>query len=204
MQRAPSLFVLLAALSAPIVFSANPGFAEELCRGHQLLSKPRSPTSCLTIAPEVYHSPDKALTAIVLPVDVSLDATPDMESRVVIYDSAGKTITSKNFSSRRGFEGYYVDHAQWSPDSQFLVFSLTSSGGHSPWSYPMWVYSREKQRFADFSDIIGGKPTLSGDFSFSGPHTVHASTWKKPADLDDLVPVTVDLAEAFAKVQSSE
>ena len=38
-------------------------------------------------------------TATVLPVDVSLYLTPDMESRVVIYESAGKTITSKDFSS---------------------------------------------------------------------------------------------------------
>jgi hypothetical protein len=43
---------------------------------------------------------------------------------------------------------------------------LTSSGGHSPWSYPIMVYSRQKNVIAKFSDMIDGKPTLSGDFRF--------------------------------------
>jgi hypothetical protein len=51
--------------------------------------------------------------------------------------------------------------------------------------------------------MIGDKPTLSGDFSFSGPHTITATTWKQPGALDDKVPVTVDLEEAFAKLPSS-
>jgi hypothetical protein len=184
------------------VFSPDPGFAAEACAGHQYLDNPRSPTSCLAPASEVYHSPDKSLIAIVLPVDVSLYTTPDMESRVVIYESTGKTIISKDFSSPRGENGYYVYRAQWSPDSQFFVFSLTSSGGHGPWWYPMWVYSRQQKRFVDFSDMIGGKPTLVGDFSFSGLHTVHASTWKKQGELDP-VPITVDLAQALTKLPPS-
>ena len=140
---------------------------------------------------------DKALHAVVLPVDVSLYATPDMESRVVIRSSTGDTLTSQDYSSPRGANGYYVYKAQWSPDSQFLVFSLVSSGGHSPWSFPMWVYGRKQNRFAKFSDMIGGKPTLSGDFDFSGPHTVIATTWKKEGDMDDAIGVTVDLDTAF-------
>jgi hypothetical protein len=64
----------------------------------------------------------------------------------------------------------------------------------------MAVYSRENNRFAGFSDMINGNPTVSGDFKFTGPHTVVASTWKQPGALDDKVPVTVDLAEAFAKL----
>jgi hypothetical protein len=76
------------------------------------------------------------LHATVLPADISLDATPDMESRVVIRSVAGSTLNSHNHSSPRGANGYYVDQAQWSPDSQFFVYSLVSSGGHSPWSHP--------------------------------------------------------------------
>jgi hypothetical protein len=73
---------------------------------------------------------------VVLPVEISLNATPDMESRVVIRTSKGETVTSKDYSSPRGFNGYYVVRAQWSPDSKFFVYSLSSSGGHSPWSFP--------------------------------------------------------------------
>lgn len=122
---------------------------------------------------------------------------------MVIRTSKGDTLTSKDYSSPRGTNGYYVFNAKWSPDSQFFVYSMSSSGGHSPWSFPMMVYSRQKNRIAGFSDMINGEPTVSGDFHFAGPHTVVASTWKRPGSLDDKVAVTVDLEEAFAKLPPS-
>jgi hypothetical protein len=51
--------------------------------------------------------------------------------------------------------------------------------------------------------MISDKPTLSGDFSFTGPHTIRATTWKQPGALDDKVAVTVDLADAFGKLPPS-
>jgi hypothetical protein len=104
-------------------------------------------------------SPDGVLRALVFPVDVSLYATPDMESRVVIRTSNGDTVTSKDYSSPRGTNGHYVVNAKWSPDSQFFVYSMSSSGGHSPWSFPMMVYSHQKKHIAGLSDMIdGGRP----------------------------------------------
>jgi hypothetical protein len=113
-----------------------------------------------------------------------------MESRIVIRTAKGDTLTSKDYSSPRGTNGYYVVDAKWSPDSQFFVYSMASSGGHSPWSFPMMVYSRQKNRIAGVSDMIEGKPTLSADFRFSGPHSLVASTWKLQGSLDDKVSVT--------------
>ncbi len=189
---------LLPALA--LVSALLPGFAlaDEPCSGHKLLPKPRPETSCLTVIPEVFVSPDRALRASVLPVDVSLYATPDMESRVVIRSSDGNTLTSADYSSPRGANGFYVFAAKWSPDSQFFVYSLTSSGGHSPWSFPIMVFSRKSRAIAKFSDMIGGRPTLTGQFEFAGPHTLLASTWKKAGDIDDKVPIQVDLKKAFA------
>ncbi len=175
-------------------------FADDQCSGHQLLSKPRPETSCQTDKARIYISPDKKTHASVLADDVSLYATPDMESRVVIRSSAGDTLTSQDYSSPRGIQGYHVFFAQWSPDSQFFVFSTTSSGGHSPWSFPIMVYGVKNNLFAKLSDMIDGKPTLSGKFQFSRPHTVVASTWKEAGALDNPVPVSVDLEAAFAKL----
>jgi hypothetical protein len=173
------------------------------CSGHELLSTPRPELSCNDVKPQVYPSPDKALHALVLPAGVSLDATPDMESLVVVRTSKGDTLTSKSHASPRGMDGYYVVVAKWSPDSQFFVYSLSSSGGHSPWSFPMMVYGRKKNVIAAFSDMIGGKPTLSGDFKFTGPHAVTASTWKQQGSIDNKVAVTVDLDDAFGKLTPS-
>ena len=191
---------LVAAITAGALCATVGAAAAAPCSGHQLLPSPRPETSCGTIAEQIFVAPDKANHAVVLPADVSLFATPDMESRVVLRNNKGDTLTSQDFSSPRGTNGYYVAFAQWSPDSQYFVFSLSSSGGHSPWSFPMKVYSVKRNQIADFSAMIDGKPTLSEKFSFSGPHAVVASTWKQPGATGDAVPVTVDLDAAFAKL----
>lgn len=193
------LSVSIVTVSPMTPFPAS-ALAEVVCSGHKLLPTPRPESSCSNVKPMIYASPDGALRALVLAVDVSLYATPDMESRIVIRTSKGDTVTSKDYSSSRGTNGYYVVKAKWSPDSQFFVYSMASSGGHSPWSFPMMVYSRQKNRIAGVSDMIEGKPTLSADFRFSGPHSLVASTWKQQGSLDDKVSVTIDLEDAFAKL----
>jgi hypothetical protein len=127
---AAAFLLLLPALAA----------AENQCEGHNLLSAPRPEGSCQAIKAKIYPSPDGKVRAIVLPAEISLDATPDLKSRVVIRSSAGATLNSVDYSSPRGANGYYVDHAQWSPDSQFFAYNLVSSGGHSPWSHPTKIY----------------------------------------------------------------
>jgi hypothetical protein len=200
--RLPSLIAASICIAAATPL-AGTVLADEPCSGHQLLPTPRAEMSCQTLAPEVFVSPDKATHALVYPMDISLYATPDMESRVVFRSSDGTTLTSQDYSSPRGANGYYVFHGQWSPDSQYFVFSMSSSGGHSPWSFPTKVYAVKKKLVANFSDMIGGNPTVSGQFQFSGPHTLVASTWQKPGATDDAVPVSVDLDAAFGKLPPS-
>ncbi len=199
--RKPVIATFLALAAAALM--PRSGLAAAQCGGHELLATPRPETSCENVKAEIFVSPNKATHAVALPADVSLFATPDMESRLVLRSSAGVTLTSQDYSSPRGTNGFYVVHAQWSPDSQFFVFSLSSSGGHSPWSFPIKVYGVEQNRIADFSAMIGGNPTVSGDFGFSGPHTLVASTWKQPGSPEQKVPISVDLEAAFAKLPPS-
>jgi hypothetical protein len=200
MHRKTILPILRLLATVGMALLPTVAFAQVPCSGHKLLPTPRPESSCTNVKPKIYPSPDGTLRALVYPVDISLHATPDMESRVVIRTSKGDTLTSKDYSSPRGANGYYVVNAKWSPDSQFFVYSMSSSGGHSPWSYPMAVYGRGKNRIANFSDMINGNPTVSPDFNFTGPHTLLASTWRQPGAFDDKIPVTVDLADAFGKL----
>jgi hypothetical protein len=196
-----SILPLLAVVAMELLSAV--AVAQVPCSGHKLLPTPRPESSCTNLKPKIYPSPDGTLRALVYPVDISLHATPDMESRVVMRSNKGETLTSKDYSSPRGTNGYYVVSAKWSPDSQFFVYSMSSSGGHSPWSFPMAVYGRGKNLIAKFSDMINGNPTVSAEFSFTGPHTLVASTWKQPGAFDDKVPVTVNLADAFGKLPPS-
>jgi hypothetical protein len=194
---------LTIALIACICLMPCTASAENQCEGHDLLPTPRPENSCATIISKIHASPDKKLHAVVLPVEVSLNATPDMESRVVIRSVAGDTLNSLSHASPRGMNGFYVDAAQWSPDSQFFVYNLVSSGGHSPWSHPTMVYSVQRNKFGHLSEMIDGRPILSEKFQFTAEHMLTVSTWKQEGKPDDPTPVTVDLATAFDKLKTN-
>src|SRR5580693_2396675 len=85
--------ILAAAAAAPLSVTAR---ADDQCSGHQLLSTPRQEQSCQIVVPQVFDSPDGKIHALVYPDDISLYATPDMESRVVFRSGAGDTLTSQD------------------------------------------------------------------------------------------------------------
>src|SRR5262245_41512026 len=98
----PLWILLLLSVPGPASMTfARDAYAEVVCSGHKLLPIPRPQSSCSNVKPRIYPSPDGALRALVFPVDVSLYATPNMESRVVIRTSKGDTLTSKDYSSPR-------------------------------------------------------------------------------------------------------
>src|SRR6516225_8579374 len=99
-----SMLLSLSVLGPATMTFATDASAEVVCSGHKLLPIPRPQSSCSNVKPRIYPS-------------------PDMESRVVIRTSKGDTLTSKDYSSPRGTNGYYVFNAKWSPDSQFFVYS---------------------------------------------------------------------------------
>ncbi len=199
MNLKTSLLLLLLSVVAAVM-PPRGAYADAPCSGHQLLPQPRPQGSCQNLKPTIFISPDRKTIASVFATDKSLNATPDMESNVAIRSVSGRALASKDYSSPGGANGYYVLKAKWSPDSQFFAYSMMSSGGHSPWSFPIWVYSVKRNQFASFSDMINGSPTISGTFTIAGPHTLHASTWRKPGDLVDKVPVSVDLETAFDRL----
>jgi hypothetical protein len=136
--------------------------AELACSGHKLLRNPRAESSCSNVKPAIYASPDGALRALVFPADVSLYATPDMESRIVIRSAKGDTLTSKDYSSPRGTNGYYVVDAKWSPDSQFLhgvvgrsLALVISDDGVQP---PEKSHCRRQRNDRGQTHTIGGFP----------------------------------------------
>ena len=205
--RSPTLLSVVGMGVASLL--SMPLQAADLCTGHKMLPTPRSELSCIDLKLQIYPSPDRTLRAVAYPADISLDVTPDMESRIVIRTGKGQTLTSKDYSSPRGFNEYYVVNAKWSPDSKFFVYSMSSSGGHSPWQFPIAVYGREavhgneKDRIVGLSELINGNPTVSPDFEFTGPHTIVVTTWKQPGKPEERVSVTVDLQEAFDNLSPS-
>ena len=126
-KMTPPIALVVLSMGSALLLAAD-ALAADPCTGHKLLRTPRPESSCAGVKPRIYPSPDGTLRAVVFPADISLNATPDMESRVVIRTSKGETLTSKDYSSPRGFNGYHVLRAQWSPDSRAVI-----RPGHFQW-----------------------------------------------------------------------
>jgi hypothetical protein len=81
--------------------------------------------------------------------------------------------------ARREFPLRLVSQIQWSPNSQFLLFTTASSGGHSPWHFNTFVFCVNDKTFRDVEDVTGGS-VLAPKLDFEPPDiavlTVHDTT----------------------------
>lgn len=95
---------------------------------------------------DVAHvSPDQALRA-------RIHTDSHGESSVRIEDTRkGGILLVRDDTSSDGAHGYGVVRGAWTPDSQFFVAALESSGGHQPWAHPLWVYSRASNHVVELS-----------------------------------------------------
>jgi hypothetical protein len=121
--------------------------------------------------PKRFKSPDGRLTAIVMPVETR-DRSGGDESRISILLGASKKLRAYDFLSDDGDHGYAVDGAQWTPDSQFFVCLMRSSGGHSPMYAPVVFWIRRTNRFYQLNDY-----TADTDFLIAAPDKVTVNTW---------------------------
>lgn len=128
---------------------------------------------------ERYRSPDKALVAV-----VSSTKAPEAtrESRVEIRLKSGELLARKNYASEDGEHGFGVTKAVWTPDSQFLVYSLESSGGHQSWHTPVKFYGRRLNKIQNLDDALNDSVT-NPDFSISAPDKVRVELWFSKRDL---------------------
>ena len=91
------------------------------------------------------------------------------ESKVEVFSADGHLMTIADYTSSDGQSGVGVIQAQWSPDSKFLVFSLTQPPGRSDRPYTIAIYSSKKNKVKTLS---ASKPefTFTADaLEISGP-----------------------------------
>ena len=117
-----------------------------------------------------FHSTDRKLIAFVIPVGKQR-GFEGSESQIDIR-KGGKLLRSHDFASEDGDHGYGVDGAHWTPDSQFFVCRMRSSGGHSPMYAPVVFWSRRTNRFYQLKDF-----TADQTISISAPDKLSVDTW---------------------------
>jgi hypothetical protein len=100
----------------------------------------------------IYTSPDRWLQAIV-------DSGATGEGLITFQTTSRKrTLLTRDERSKDGKHGHSVVKAEWTSDSQFFIVSTAATGGHQPWSRPLWICSRSKNRVVELG-TLGVNPT---------------------------------------------
>lgn len=97
------------------------------------------------------------------------DSARSAESSVVICRDQ-QALWAHAYRSRDGQHGWHVEKAAWTADSRFFVFSVSSSGGHQPWHFPLFAYAVEAKVLLALDRRIGAN--LEADFVLSQKNTL--------------------------------
>ena len=130
-----------------------------LCRAQK---RPESSQS------ERFPSPDGTIV-----VFVRSTKTPEAtkESGIELRSQNGQILASCSYVSKDGEHGHGIVKAAWTPDSQFFVYSLESSGGHQAWHTPVQFFSRSLNKIVSLDDSLKDAIT-NPQFAVSAPDSV--------------------------------
>jgi hypothetical protein len=89
-----------------------------------------------------FISPDHSLIAVI----TRSHKHKSGEAFVQVRTSAGTVVQTKSYISTDGEHGAIIEHAKWTPNSEFFVYSMYNSGGHQPiYSYVDYYSRKDKQ-----------------------------------------------------------
>ena len=144
------------------------------------------------------RSPDKKLFAVERRIPSSgLPSRLDLDSSMVFICKAAGGIQGP-VVIQHTFPGRVVSQIRWSPDSQFLLFTTTSSGGHSPWHFETYVFCVADASFRDLE--TGAKATVGApDFHFETPDIAVLTVNVVPAE--SVKEIKLPLAKATQQME---
>jgi hypothetical protein len=129
------------------------------------------PVSAFAQKSEKFESPDGSLRAEIQSIRKKPDGAA--ESKIEILLKEGKRVWIVKYTSSDGEHGFGVFKAAWTPDSQYFVYSLVSSGGHELGRSPIFFYDRRVERVRSFDEEVG--VVINPDFSLSSPDFVEVA-----------------------------
>lgn len=94
------------------------------------------------------------------------------ESKVEFYSPESQILCTLDYSSEDGEHGFSVVKAAWTPDGNYFVFSLTSSGGHQSWHAPTLFYSERNNEIRSLDGYADAAGISKADFTLLPPNTV--------------------------------
>jgi hypothetical protein len=152
-----------------------------------IVAFPLTPQTKREASTSVFPSPDNAVRVVAVSEHKFTHATT--ESRIEFHSAADELLCTLDYSSKDGEHGFGIVKAQWTRDSRFFVFSLTSSGGHQAWHAPTQFYDRTSGKIRTLDDFLGGSGISTSEFRIVAPDVVKTEIWE-----DKGVPVSIQLS----------
>jgi hypothetical protein len=149
------------------------------------------------------ESPDQCFFAATREVpsgdDMLLWKTEFDGTRLVVVKRGADTLGGDVYFTFT-FAGRLIEQAKWTPDSKYIVFTTSSSGGHSPWHDDSFVFSVTEKELVSVDDSVG--LVVSPDVSVQAPHTATfeiGMVGKDGVDFEHPKKTAVDLSTLFSK-----
>jgi len=127
---------------------------------------------------KTYQSPDGFLYAQIIPAKKNLLGNA-YESRIEIRTKEGRSLQTADYTSEDGDHGLIVARAEWTPDSEFFIYSAYSSGGHQPWFSRVYFYSGSDNKIYDFREV-SGFVVANNEFTVTAPNIVTFTVYTSP------------------------
>lgn len=124
--------------------------------------------------PDFYRSPDGNIVALIRYPKPLFTPT---ESRIQITTKDARVLAERNYGSEDGKHGYGITRAAWTPDSQFFVYRLESSGGHESWHTPVHFFSRRDNKIIELDQVLKDAVSNTQQFLVSPPDRVTVDLW---------------------------
>lgn len=117
-----------------------------------------------SLAESKYLSPDGKSVAIV-------QSLKNGELYITVQNSAGKFLADLNLASQDAEHGRTLAKAAWARNSAWFVLTTESSGGHSPWHFRAYFYSRATETFRNL-DARSGLSVADPGFTIADDGTL--------------------------------
>ena len=126
---------------------------------------------CLRASSKKEYKVKDGSRVVILPIGKG-SGHDDSESRIEFYSSQNQMLCALDYSSDDGEHGFGVVKAAWTPDNNYFVFSLTSSGGHQPWHALIYFYSVRDSQIRSLEKLVQLAGISNGNFGLEAPNTV--------------------------------
>ena len=136
---------------------------------------------------------------MILPIG-KLPGHDSSESRLEFYSPQDQMLCALDYSSEDSEHGFGVVKAAWTPDDNYFVFSLASSGGHQPWHTPTLFYGIRDHAVHSLDSYVKAAGISKGDFSLQAPDVVLTEALQD----QHTAPVRVDLGSLLRVHNPSE